>query len=156
MAAAALPVAKVIVTQVLPVLYDGYQKRAKIVQTARRCEASMYKAEELLNAPAASSSNSAVQSSVESLSKCVEEMHQYLTKMTQNMPQKKKEGLVVKNLRDLSPKRQLLMTREASALNTDSMALQNSALGNHSPTVCLALLILYIVKIIPCFDRVVV
>lgn len=91
MAAAALPVAKVIVTQVLPVLYDGYQKRAKIVQTARRCEASMYKAEELLNAPAASSSNSAVQSSVESLSKCVEEMHQYLTKMTQNMPQKKKE-----------------------------------------------------------------
>jgi hypothetical protein len=95
MAAAALPVAKVVVTQVLPILYDGYQKRAKIIETAKRCEASMHKAEELLNAPSASNSTEpAVRAAVESLSKCVEEMHQYLTKMTQNMPksQEKEDG----------------------------------------------------------------
>ena len=92
MAAAALPVAKVVVTQVLPVLYDGYKKRGRIIETAKRCEASMHKAEELLNAPSASSSDPEVGAAVARLSKCVEEMHEYLAQMTQNMPQRAEGG----------------------------------------------------------------
>jgi hypothetical protein len=49
--------------------------------------------------------------------------------------QKKKQLVVVKNLRDLSPKRQLLMTRVTTDIENEQLPLQQSAIGNHSPSV---------------------
>jgi len=49
--------------------------------------------------------------------------------------QKKKQLVVVKNLRELSPKRQLLMTRATTDLENEQLAMQQTAIGNHSPSV---------------------
>jgi len=47
----------------------------------------------------------------------------------------KKKLVVVKNLRDLSPKRQLLVSSKPAADSTESEGIVPSNLGNHSPHV---------------------
>ena len=88
MAAAAAAAAKMVVTQILPVLYDGYQKRARIIETAKRCEVSIHKAEELLKSPAISNRDEkGVEEAVTRLTTCVNVMHGYLKNMAESIPE---------------------------------------------------------------------
>ena len=54
---------------------------------------------------------------------------------TSTMPKKGRQVVVVKSLRDLSPRKTMLVSREPQLGETSRDKLERSSFGNHSPTV---------------------
>jgi hypothetical protein len=54
------------------------------------------------------------------------------------MPAKGRQVVVVKSLRDLSPKKTILVSRDLQADDSMSEKLGKSSFGNHSPSVSVA------------------
>ena len=51
------------------------------------------------------------------------------------MPQRGRQVVVVKSLRDLSPRKSVLVSRDPTLGETSRDKLEKSSFGNHSPTV---------------------